>query len=72
MILQLRSGASADRRKLVCFFQMAALCRDAATPIAGDVAAAALPGQFAFWQGQTLNQRMTGLRGFINEFVTTP
>jgi hypothetical protein len=43
-ILLLRSGASADRRKLVCFFQMAALCRDAATPNAANLAALKLKG----------------------------
>jgi len=49
-----RSGASADRRKYFPLdFQMAALCRDAATPIADAEAASSAPERFAFRQVQS-------------------
>jgi hypothetical protein len=45
-----RSGASEDRR-IFGMIQMAALCRDAATPIADDAAASGAPERFAFPAG---------------------
>jgi hypothetical protein len=73
MILLLRSGASADRRKWFAYFQMAALCRDAATPNdaqlldrprqgADDEAASGFPERFAFRQVQTSRRRLAMTR----------
>jgi hypothetical protein len=56
-MLLLRSGASADRRKLFpLYFQMAALCRDAATPITDDETASGFPERFVFRQVSNVAQ----------------
>jgi hypothetical protein len=46
---------------------MAALCRDAATPIAGDVAASGAPERFTFRQAQTSRRRLAMTRQAVGE-----
>ena len=56
---------------LSAYFQMAALCRDAATPIADDEAAAGAPVRFAFRQVQTSRRRLAMTRQAVGDFSSS-
>ena len=70
-LLFARGGTVAARRQTAAnvydMFQMAALCRDAATPIADDSAASGATERFAFRQTQTSRRRLAMARQAVGE-----